>query len=108
MPTLSSTSDHFFGSAAGKPFIPAAAPASHVALARALYDAHRSAEALQELEGVIAESPRDASAWLLRGDIHQGEGRPAEAREAYQRFLELQPNGEQARIVRTILEREQQ
>jgi tetratricopeptide (TPR) repeat protein len=83
-------------------------PAAHVSLARALYDAHRSAEALQELDGVIAESPLDASAWLLRGDIHQGEGRPAEAREAYQRFLELQPDGEQARTVRTILEREQQ
>lgn len=83
-------------------------PAAHVALARALYDGHRSAEALQELEGVIAASPRDASAWLLRGDIHQGEGHPAEAREAYQRFLELQPDGEQASTVRSILEREQQ
>lgn len=83
-------------------------PAAHVALARALYDAHRSADALQELDGVLSESPRDASAWLLRGDIHQGEGRPAEAREAYQRFLELQPHGEQARTVRMILGREQQ
>ncbi|HET8732764.1 MAG TPA: DUF4388 domain-containing protein [Anaeromyxobacteraceae bacterium] len=84
------------------------APATHVALARALYDAHRSAEAMQELDGVLSDDPRNAGAWLLRGDIHQGEGRPAEAREAYRRFLELEPHGEQARTVRMILGREQQ
>jgi tetratricopeptide (TPR) repeat protein len=80
--------------------------AARVALARALYDAHRDAEAMRELDRVIGANPRDASAWLLRGDIHQGEGRSDKARDAYQRYLELEPDGEQARVVRTILGRD--
>ena len=83
-------------------------PAARVALARALYDAHRDADAMGELDQVLGANPRDASAWLLRGDIHQGEGRTDQARDAYRRFLELEPKGEQARVVRMILGRDSQ
>jgi len=78
------------------------APA-HVGLARALYDANRSAEALSELKVATRVSARYAPAYLLLGEIHQGEGRNGEARAAYQTFLALSPNGEQARAVREIL-----
>jgi Tfp pilus assembly protein PilF len=48
-------------------------------------------------------NPKYAPAYLLLGEIHQGEGRNAEAKSAYQTFLNLSPNGEQARAVREIL-----
>jgi hypothetical protein len=74
-----------------------------VGLARALYDANRSAEALRELDRAIAADGRYAPAWLLLGEIHQADGRVPEARAAYERFLRLQPAGDQARAVREIL-----
>jgi tetratricopeptide (TPR) repeat protein len=74
-----------------------------VGLARALYDANRPVEALRELDRAIQVDARYAPAWLLLGEIHQGDGRTAEARTAYERFLRLQPTGDQARAVREIL-----
>ena len=80
----------------------ATAPA-HVGLARALYDANRSEEALVELERAIQEDGRYAPAWLLLGEIHQAEGRARQARAAYQRFLQLEPTGDRAEAVREIV-----
>lgn len=76
---------------------------ANVGLARALYDANRSAEALRALEEAIAVDGRYAPAWLLLGEVKQAEGKIPQARAAYQRFLQLAPNGEQARAVREIL-----
>ncbi|HET9554727.1 MAG TPA: tetratricopeptide repeat protein, partial [Anaeromyxobacteraceae bacterium] len=74
-----------------------------VGLARALYDSNRSAEALQALDGALKLDGRYPAAWLLLGEIHQAEGRVPQARAAYERFLALQPGGEQAAAVRQIL-----
>jgi Tetratricopeptide repeat len=76
-----------------------------VGLARALYDANRSREALAELERAVVLDPRYAPAHLLLGEIHQGDGRTKQARADYERFLALEPDGEQARAVRAILAR---
>ena len=78
------------------------APA-HVGLARALYDANKAGEALSELKVATRVNPKYAPAYLLLGEIHQGEGRTAEARAAYQTFISLSPTGEQARAVREII-----
>jgi CheY-like chemotaxis protein len=83
------------------------APA-HAGLARALYDANRSKDALRELDRAIALDGAYAPAWLLLGEIHQGEGRVPQARAAYRRFLELEPRSDQARAVREILARQLQ
>jgi type IV secretory pathway VirB10-like protein len=80
----------------------AGAPA-FVGLARALYDSNRAAEALTTLDAAVKADARYAPAYLLIGEIHQGEDRVAQARAAYQRFLALQPGGEQADAVRQIL-----
>jgi tetratricopeptide (TPR) repeat protein len=76
-----------------------------VGLARSLYDSNpaNAGEALRALEGAIRLDPRYAQAHLLLGVIHQDEGRKAEARAAYQRFLALQPTGPQANDVRQIM-----
>ena len=74
-----------------------------VGLARALYDSNQSAEALRTVETAIQTDGRYAPAWLLLGEIHQGDGRIRQARAAYERFLQLEPKGEQATAVREIL-----
>ncbi len=83
-----------------------ATPPGFVGLGRALYDSNQTAEAVKALEAAQRLDPGYAPSWLLLGEIHQGEGRVAPARAAYQRFLQLQPNGEQARAVREILARQ--
>ncbi len=80
-----------------------ATPAGLVGLGRALYDSNQTAEALRTLEAAQKLDPKYAPSWLLLGEIQQGEGKVAPARAAYQRFLQLQPAGEQARAVREIL-----
>jgi hypothetical protein len=80
-----------------------ATPPGFVGLARALYDSNQTAEALKVLESAQRLDPRYAPTFLLLGEIQQGEGRVVPARAAYQRFLQLQPTGEQARAVREIL-----
>jgi hypothetical protein len=81
---------------------------SLVGLARALYDADRPLEARTSLERSVAVDPRYAAAYLLLGTIHQAEGRNAEARAAYEKFLEIEPRGEQARAVREIVAKQLQ
>ncbi len=81
---------------------------AQVRLARALYDANSSAEAMRELDRALKVDARYPPAWLLLGEIHQSEGRMAEARKAYERFLQLEPRGEQARTVREILAKQLQ
>ncbi len=78
--------------------------AARVGLARALYDADRRDEALREVDAALEAEPRYAPAWLLLGEIHQGDGRNGQAKAAYERFLKLQPRGEQAQAVREIIE----
>jgi len=81
---------------------------SLVGLARALYDGNLPLEARSSLERSVAVDPRYAPAYLLLGTIHQAEGRNAEARAAYERFLEIEPRGEQARAVREIVAKQLQ
>jgi hypothetical protein len=78
-------------------------PSGLVGLARALYDSNQTAEALKVLESAQKLDPRYAPTYLLLGEIQQGEGKVAQAKTAYQRFLQLQPTGEQARAVREII-----
>jgi CheY-like chemotaxis protein len=79
-----------------------------VGLARALYDAERPLDARRSLERSVGVDPRYAPAYLLLGSIHQEQGRDADARAAYERFLALEPRGEQARAVREILAKQLQ
>jgi tetratricopeptide (TPR) repeat protein len=85
-----------------------ATPPGFVGLGRALYDSNQTAEALRVLEGAQRLDPQYAPTWLLLGEIQQGEGRVAQARAAYTRFLQLQPTGEQARAVREIIAKQLQ
>jgi CheY-like chemotaxis protein len=85
-----------------------ATPSGFVGLGRALYDSNQTAEALRALESAQRLDPQYAPGWLLLGEIQQGEGKVAQARAAYTRFLQLQPTGEQARAVREIIAKQLQ
>jgi CheY-like chemotaxis protein len=74
-----------------------------VGLSRALYDSNKPAEALRTLEQAIQTDGRYPPAWLLLGEIHQGEGRNRQAKAAYERFLQLAPRSDQAEAVREII-----
>jgi CheY-like chemotaxis protein len=77
--------------------------AALVGLSRALYDSNKQGEALRTLEQAIQDDGRYAPGWLLLGEIHQAEGRNVQAKAAYERFLQLEPRGEQADAVREIV-----
>ncbi|MFO0583002.1 MAG: tetratricopeptide repeat protein [Anaeromyxobacter sp.] len=77
--------------------------AAHTGLARALYDANRTDEAVREVKVALDEDPRYAPAWLMLGELNQAQGKKAAAKAAYEKFLALSPKGEQARAVREIL-----
>jgi tetratricopeptide (TPR) repeat protein len=79
-----------------------------VGLARALYDSNKPGEATRTLDLAIKAEGDYAPAWLLLGEIHQGEGRNRQAKAAYERFLQLEPRGEQSQAVREIVAKQLQ
>jgi cytochrome c-type biogenesis protein CcmH/NrfG len=60
---------------------------------------------IRALRRYLERAPRDAEAWLFLGDALVGAGSFAPAREAYRRFLELDPAAPEAPRVREELAR---
>jgi len=75
------------------------------ALGRALYDGRRTGEARQALRRAVALDPSSAAAWLALGEVHLALREPADARAAYERYLDLEPRGRYADDVRQVLAR---
>ncbi|HEY6107000.1 MAG TPA: DUF4388 domain-containing protein, partial [Anaeromyxobacteraceae bacterium] len=73
-------------------------------LGRALYDGNQPLAAQEELLRAIEIDRRNARAWLTLGGIYVEQERKGEARQAYLRYLELEPNGPYARDVRSVLQ----
>jgi tetratricopeptide (TPR) repeat protein len=74
-----------------------------LALGDAYLEADKPRSALQPLESAAHLDAKSGRAQLLLGTAYQSLGRNAQAREAYRRYLELEPQGEFARDVRLIL-----
>jgi tetratricopeptide (TPR) repeat protein len=62
-----------------------------VDLARALRAAHRPSEAREEIRRVLGREPRNALAWLAYGDVLVDLGQHADARIAFERFRDCDP-----------------
>lgn len=73
-------------------------------MGRALYDGNQAVPAQEALLRAIEIDRRNANAWLTLGEIYLGQGRHEQARRAYLRYLELEPNGRYARDVRSVLQ----
>ena len=80
---------------------PAAALAAEVA--QAALEHGRNADAAAWARKAIGADPKLANAFVLLGGAEQQLGHTAEARAAYDRYLELAPNGEHAQDVRALL-----
>ncbi|MCC6623528.1 MAG: tetratricopeptide repeat protein [Deltaproteobacteria bacterium] len=72
---------------------------------RAHFELRQIPAARKDLEAVLAASPKHQSALLLLGSIAQEQGKKAEARSLYERYLDAYPNGRQAAQIRALLER---
>jgi tetratricopeptide (TPR) repeat protein len=73
-------------------------PELRMAYARALLDANRAPEALQQLQVVTRERPEFAEAWLAQGSLLVQENQLAPAEAALKKYLELaqgQPGSEE-------------
>jgi hypothetical protein len=81
---------------------PGAVPAM-LALGDAYLVADEPRNALRPLEKAAQLETRSGRAQLLLGTTYQSLGRNPDAVKAYQHYLELEPNGDFARDVRTIL-----
>ena len=80
-------------------------PDAHMGMAEAMRAMGRLAAARATLEQYLRENARYAPAWLLLGQIRAQEGRREEAREAFERVIEVAPTGASARRARQELER---
>ena len=74
-------------------------------LAHALLNRNRRRESLAAAERAIKLNPKWADAYVIIGGVHQDAGEMADARRAYQRYLELAPQGEFAGDLRAIVDR---
>jgi DNA-binding response OmpR family regulator len=75
----------------------------YIVRADALRKLGRTDLAIAAAEAAIKANASFAPAWEMKGKILWGARRYDEARPAYQRFLELQPTGETADTVRSLL-----
>ncbi|HLK91735.1 MAG TPA: DUF4388 domain-containing protein [Polyangia bacterium] len=74
-------------------------------LAHALLNRNRRRESLAAAERAVKLNPKWADAYVVIGGIHQDAGEMADARRAYQRYLELEPHGQFAPELRAIVDR---
>jgi CheY-like chemotaxis protein len=74
-------------------------------LAHALLNRGRRREALAAAELAVKLNQKWADPYAVIGTIHQDAGEIADARRAYQRYLELEPHGSYANELRTIVDR---
>jgi tetratricopeptide (TPR) repeat protein len=74
-------------------------------LAHALLNRGRRREALAAAELAVKLNQKWADPYAVIGTIHQDAGEIADARRAYQRYLELEPHGSYANELRAIVER---
>jgi DNA-binding response OmpR family regulator len=81
-------------------------PGSAVALAElgnAYYELGDNAAALQTLQNAVGADASYAHAYVLLGAVYQGMNRASDARNAYEKYLALEPNGKFAQDVKSIL-----
>jgi hypothetical protein len=76
---------------------------AHLGLGNAYYELDNLAAALFHLERARALAPKDPQVFVHLGAVYQSSGRKADAVSAYERYLDLAPDGKFARDVRGIL-----
>lgn len=81
-------------------------PEAHTGLALAYQEMVRPADAIKHFRLAVAQAnDTEPVVYFLLGSALERERRNKEALEAYEKYLELQPNGSQAPAVRSVLRR---
>lgn len=80
-------------------------PEAHVGLARVLEDKGQYAEAIVELKKALAQlSDSEPVIYQMLGAAYERVEKPKDAVTAYEKYLQLAPNGSYAAAIRSILE----
>ncbi len=79
------------------------AVAAHLGLGNAYYELDNLPAALFHLERARELAPQDPQVFVHLGAVYQSSGRKGDALDAYQRYLELAPDGKFARDVKGIM-----
>jgi hypothetical protein len=79
------------------------APNARTDAATALHGTGHDREALRELDGVLSEQPRFASALYERAVVLRSMGRRSDAIAAFRRFIDVAPNDPRADDARTFV-----
>ena len=77
--------------------------AAHLGIGNAYYELDNLDAALVHLERARALAPKDPQIFVLLGAVYQSSGRKSDAVSAYERYLDLMPDGKFARDVKGIL-----
>ena len=81
-----------------------AADRAHSGIAAAYFDADQNALALRHALRALELNARIGQALYFWGNVHQAQGSGDKARDAYERYLKIEPNGRYAGDVKLILE----
>lgn len=69
-----------------------------------LLDKGEAGRAAEVIDQAVAKGARYAQAWLIKGQVHLAEKQDARARAAFEKYLQLEPEGEDADVVRMLLD----
>ena len=76
---------------------------AHLGLGNAYYEVNEVKNAIRHLEKAKALLRKDPQVFVLLGAVYQTANRTKDAENAYERYLELAPNGRYARDVKNLL-----
>jgi hypothetical protein len=76
---------------------------AYALMAHALFNRNHRREALSWAERAVKIDPNQADAYVIIGGVHQDAGEKAQARAAYQKYLDLAPDGAYAADLRAIV-----
>ncbi len=77
--------------------------AAHLGIGNTYYELNSLDAALVHLERARALNPRDPQVYVLLGAVYQSAAKRSKAIEAYEKYLELAPNGRFARELKNVL-----
>jgi hypothetical protein len=77
---------------------------AHIGLGTAYFDTDQNGLAVSHLERALALNPRNGQALVILGNVRQAMGDNPKAKQAYERYLAIEPNGKFAADVRLILQ----
>jgi len=77
---------------------------AHTGIGEAYFDLNKTSDAIKHLKQAISLNPRGPQAFVILGGVYQATGDNKKAKQSYQRYLKIAPNGKFASDIRMILD----